>query len=239
MDRNCLSYWWPILESAGIPVPRTKIVGATDGAVRALSATLCGEPSNDDDLRELRDFIVTLTAAAYSMGIPCFLRTGHTSGKHDWQNTCCVSDIARLKTHVHRLAEFSEMSDFVGLPICVWAVRKMLPTQPIAVLPKYGNMPLVPEIRCFIKSGKVMCAHPYWPPDSIKQGGCSDKSVIRLAQDIVKQNGWQPVANAVAKAFSNLTAFSVDLLPVQSDWYVTDMATAKSSWHWPDCKASE
>ena len=31
----------------------------------------------------------------------------------------------------------------------------------------YGNMPLVKEVRAFIRGGQVVCAHPYWPPGAV------------------------------------------------------------------------
>src|SRR4051812_17410817 len=80
IDRNDLAYWFPRLEATGVPVPRTAIV-TTD-----LDLSLVFEAG--DTPEGFRNFLAHLTLAADALGYPAFLRTGHTSGKHDWPRTC-------------------------------------------------------------------------------------------------------------------------------------------------------
>jgi hypothetical protein len=68
-------------------------------------------------------------------------------------------------------AEFSEIADMMGMPWDTWVVREFLPTSPIGVCPRYGDMPVCREFRYFINDGRYVCSHPYWPKDSIVEGG--------------------------------------------------------------------
>jgi hypothetical protein len=116
-------------------------------------------------------------------------------------------------------------------------------------------MPLSPEVRAFIADGKVQCWHPYWPDDAIRRGvltkrdGRDDlldyteaiprerhanEAVARMNE--IDYTAALPLAERVAAAFADKWAWSVDLLKTKADgWYVTDMATAAESWHWPTC----
>lgn len=239
-DKNCLSYWFPRLSNAGVPVPITEIIHASRQEVRDLWNVFDGKPIGSFGL----ELITRVEQACDRFGYPCFLRTGQTSNKHDWKNNCFVTERESIRDRIIRLVEFSEMCDFVGLLTNVWVVREMLPTKPLATLPRYGNFPLVPEVRCFVKSGNVICHHPYWPQDSIEAGyerhvdqelsAMLFRESVRCVYDA--QSEWMPLAKNVAKAFADDESFSVDLLPTLNGWHVTDMAIAARSFHWPDCK---
>lgn len=248
-SKNCLSYWFPKLKASGVPVPRTEIIKTRVPLVSLLDGTLP---------RGYRAFMARLRQAADAIGYPCFLRTGQTSGKHQWRHTCFVESSAVIPAHVAALVEFSELAGFpIGLPYDVWAVRKLLRTRPVCVLPRYDNFPLVPEIRCFIDGGEIVCWHHYWPHQAIEEGfpyrmdDSTDspsrdlpndfEEIVSEAQIFVK--GWRKVVCKVAQAFAGDGAWSVDLIPVL--WpktgrrhYVTDMAVAEDSFHWHSCPAN-
>ncbi len=112
-----------------------------------------------------------INAAAEQLGsYPVFLRTGHGSGKHNWESSCHVPRAGAVPQRVVNLIKWSEMVDFLGLPYRFWAVRELLPGDPVAVLPRYGNMPLVKELRAFVWDGRVLCVHPYWPREAVAEG---------------------------------------------------------------------
>jgi len=250
-QRSCLSYWFPRLVAAGVPVPRTEIVKTHC----ELSPLLDGK-----DPHGFGDFIAELTAACNRIGpTPLFLRTGQTSAKHQWDSTCDLQDLAKLSWHVCALVEFSHCCDFFGLPHDVWVVRERLKIERIVTLKKYHDMPLVREARAFIKDGFVKCIHPYWPVGSIYQGlacthrdpqigfdpdppcqECDDiaRSCFEAA-GISSHLGVVKLAGDVAKAFSGDGAWSVDILKASDGYYVTDMATAHSSYHEVSCPLHE
>ncbi len=43
------------------------------------------------------------------------------------------------------------------------------------------------------------------------------------------------LARRVADLFNGDGAWSVDLLPTERGWFITDMAIMERSFHWPDC----
>lgn len=237
-DKNCLSYWFPRLESAGLPVPKTKIVRTEIRLVQLL----------DGELPEgWSGFLGSLLGAVAAIGLPCFLRTGMGSGKHNWKNCCCVTDAELLGQHVRNLIEWSECVDMFGLPYDVWAVREMLPVKPLAIAEAYGNFPMVKESRCFVGGGKVLCKHPYWPRGAVWEGfmrhgetNFKEDEIERVAKELQtfepgEQRSINLLSSEVAKAFKDDGEWSVDLLQTDRGWYVTDMAEAGRSFHWEDC----
>ena len=241
---NCLSHWFPILQAAGVPVPRTEIVRCREGTDLTTSF------ADGDAPNGWTDFIADLGAAVDRIGCPCFLRTGQGSGKHQWKDTCCLTERSLLATHVGTLVEWSECAGMLGLPCDVWCVREMLPVDPVAILDAYGDMPLVPELRVFVKGGSVVCRHWYWPAGAICKGFRREPENIgeiitdsRPSLTFGAGNGPGTIAVFVAlaldKAFPG-SAWSVDLLLTKRGWYATDCALAGESFHWPGCdKAKE
>lgn len=220
---------FPLLESAGLPVPRTILVPMPDAAFRDVFRVFDGEPMNGDAL----PFFADIRAAADSIGYPCFLRTGQTSAKHFWERTCFLDAPESIPSHVIEIVEFSECASLVGLACDIWVVRELLPTKPLGICPEYGNMPLCRELRFFVAKGEVQCWHHYWPLESVKQGGAD----VSLYDELTSTDGYEEafsLAHKVAKAIGG--AWSVDVLETERGWYVTDMAEADKSFHWEGCE---
>jgi hypothetical protein len=149
VDKTALSYWFPKLVEAGIPVPKTKIVQMPANAQRVIWNWFDGKAGDAADQPSFNTFITELRAAALGIGFPIFLRTDHTSAKHSWRDTCFVKSLAELEQHVYEIAEFSEIADMIGLPWDTWVVREFLPTMPFGDCPRYGDMPVCREAaRC-------------------------------------------------------------------------------------------
>jgi hypothetical protein len=113
VDRNSLAYWFPPLEAAGLPVPRTEIVRYDGGDLLDMLDGM--EPFGWDDL------VARIRGAGDRIGWPVFLRTGHGSGKHEWARCCYLADPDDLGEHVFALVEWSHLVDMFGLPTNVWA----------------------------------------------------------------------------------------------------------------------
>lgn len=229
-DATALSYWFPLIEASGLPVPKTVILPMPAEAIAdAWEIFDNKEPSGAVDA-----FAGELKAAAAEYGTPFFLRTDHTSGKHDWKDACFVADPNKIASHVLQIAYFSEMHmiEWGGN----WVVREFLPTISNGVCPRFGDMPVCKEFRFFVDGGNIECVHPYWPRHALEQGGfaisdddyaalCSmpDEALLhRLASDAGKAVGGR---------------WSVDLLETERGWFLTDMAEAHKSFHWEECPA--
>jgi hypothetical protein len=172
-----------------------------------------------------------------------------------------VESLENVTAHVTNLVEYSASCSLLGLPCDVFAVREMLPTEPIAFLPRYGGMPLVTEVRAFVAGGEVLCTHPYWPPDSILQGLYvnADKidprrdgldTAIALASAIPMDEikaVWELLTRAAGAFYeagvrdgTAQRVWSVDILQTADParpWVITDCALGDLSFHWPGCTA--
>lgn len=224
MNVNCLSYWWPLI-APHVPTPRTEIVRSGN-----LFALLDGETPEGWE-----EFLVALNAARAKIGGDCFLRTGQGSGKHNWSKTCCLPETANIASHIAELVEWSEMVGFLGLPSNVWCLREMLPVTPIGFCPDYGGMPVCREFRFFVEDGAAVCAHPYWPIGALNEGGLAGDFPSGWYEEFCRLDDPEPkrLAEIVSRVVPG--AWSVDILETKRGWFVTDMAEADRSYHWPEC----
>ncbi len=240
-DQNCLSYWFPKLEAAGVPVPRTRILKMPAAAQACVWAAMDGRDGTPEETEAMQAFLVQLRAAAQEIGSAVvgerpavFLRTGHTAGKHSWRKTCCVTDLDKLPEHVFRLAEHSEVADMMGMPWDTWVIREMLPVAPLGTCPNYGDMPVVREFRFFVQDGQIVCAHPYWPLEALAEGGATNPRYVYAALCRTEVMS-EMIALARMAGQAVPGAWSVDILETVNGPMVTDMAAAAASFHWPGC----
>lgn len=232
-DPTALSYWFPIVRDAGLPVPRTTILEMPEAAQKAVWGIFDGNAPADDSLN---DFAAKLAGAAAEFGFPAFLRTDHTSGKHGWDRTCFVADPGNMAQHILEIATYSEMAGLMGLPWDTWVVREFLPTMPIGTAPGYGNMPLCREYRAFAEDGTLGCVHPYWPAFALDQGDVPDAEAAAAALTDISTEDRETIMRLAREATKALGgAWSVDLLQTKRGWFLTDMAEAAKSFHWPGC----
>lgn len=225
---TALSYWFPKLEAAGLPVPKTIIVPMNDAAILNIYEEFNRQNGGRDDSR----FYDVLEAAAHKVGVPCFLRTDYNSAKMRWKYACFLEDITKLRDHVMEVAYMSEMASH---PWGVWCVREFLPTIPHAVLPDFDDMPLTREFRCFVRDGNLLCVHPYWWPESLEQGAAPPDTDYDALCHMTELERWEieGLARAAGKAVGG--DWSVDILETKLGWYITDMAEAGGSAHWEGC----
>lgn len=227
-DRNDLAYWLPRLQASGVPVPETRVVRTEVELANLLDGKL---PEG------FTEFIAGLRGAAEAVGgPPCFLRTGHGSGKHQWGRTCHVADLDALPQHVAALVEWSETVDFFGLPFRTWAVREMLDMRP--AFRAFGGTPVGRERRYFFGNGEVLCAHPYWPAAAVEDADRPDwlKQLTALNEmPPTERRRLHLLTERVARNFDG--AWSLDWLyvPGRDKWFAIDMAEASRSFHWPGC----
>lgn len=227
-DRNSLAHWFPPVEAAGLPVPRTRIVETPYDLTNLLDGEMpFGFSFLVEDLRSAGD----------ELGWPAFLRTGHGSGKHQWRKTCFVPSPGDVGRHVAALVEWSHAVDLRGLPTNVWAIRELIPTAPLFVCEGYGGLPVVREFRLFVHDDQLEHRQPYWPSDAVERGQ-PDAADWRARLAAASAIGEQEVAHLRALALAAVGAvgggyWSVDLLQGRSGkWWLTDMAEGECSFRW-------
>jgi hypothetical protein len=182
--------------------------------------------------------IATIKWMGEKIGTPFFLRTGQTSNKHDWKESCFVEDIESLPLHIQNIFEHSLMANMEGgWPINIWAVREMIPTEPYFYAFS-GNMPITKEMRIFFNKGKILCTHPYWPKDSFE--GIAEKGWEEKYKNLIKFNDkeFEQIIASTSMIAQHFEGFwSIDWLRGKDNtWYATDMALGEDSYHYPACK---
>jgi len=235
-DKNALSYWFPKIAAAGLPVPKTVIVEMPEEATCVVWEALDGQDAPVENVLSFDIFIATLGDVIKGLGLPAFLRTDHTSGKHNWKQCCYVTDVDTLGQHIFALVEQSEMAGMLGLPWEKWVAREYLPVEPVDVCPNYGNMPVNKEYRFFVDNGVIRCLHPYWPRKALEQGGAkmSEEAYRDLCTfSPYSIHAWEDLATRAGKAVGG--SWSIDILETKKGLYVTDMALAEDSFHWKGC----
>lgn len=232
IDKTALSYWFPKIEAAGLLVPQTRIVNMPVLAQENLWAWFDGKEGTADQIAASRAFFGEIRVAAEALGLPCFLRTDYTSDKHEWERTCFLKTVDQIPRHVFAIAEFSEIAGIMGIPWDVWVVREFLPTIPLGICPRYGNMLICREFRFFVDDGAVRCVHPYWPRESLEQGG-ADMAALDYDQLCRWPHELSELAGAAGKAVGG--SWSIDILETARGWHITDMAEANKSFHWEGC----
>lgn len=222
-----LAFWYPKIRDV-VPTPRTHII-RTD---LDLSSLVEGNPPDEFDT-----FCQQLAYAARRVKYPAFLRTGYLSGKHNWRSTCFLAEEADIPQHVAALVEESYLADFYGFPTDTWVVREYVPG-PVAFTAFHG-MPIRHERRVFVRDGKVVCQHPYWPPDAIEHPSCPEWAEKLALVNTVSDEDLAEILTGSAAAAQVLSgAWSLDWLRREQapHWLLIDAADAKRSFHWPDCE---
>lgn len=222
---NDLAFWFPILAKTGVAVPRTEII-KTDCDLLAVC------------MGEIPDGFVSLCnevdhAAERIGGYPCFLRSGQTSAKHEWEDTCFLRQWQDIAEHIASIVEYGEMASLLGLPTDTWVVRELLPTMPIGEA--FRGMPVTKERRYFIGGGKVICHHPYWPKGALENyPAITDGALALLNHESEQEVSLLTELSAhVSKAFPG--EWSLDWLFTKRGWFAIDMALMSESYHWPGC----
>jgi hypothetical protein len=231
---SCFSKWYPTIENMlGIKTPLTWWT-KTDLPLMQIPY---GERVDGFD-----EFCQELSRRAAEIGTPCFLRTGQTSGKHQWRDTCYLasSDVETVGHHVCRLLDHSAVVDFFfGLPVDVWVLRKMLKATPVFHAEVFGGMPVTREFRLFVNNGRVVHFQPYWPAgafSSMEDHSKYDELPADWAQKLALMNEIGEIERSVLECLSVYVGkeiggfWSIDWLWAENDWWLTDMAQGQVSY---------
>jgi hypothetical protein len=234
-----LAEWYPLIRHLA-PTPLTTIIPSPDlvilGYGKDPHAGAVEKAEFAAAEKAMRALAKQIKAAAAAYGYPFFLRTGHTSGKHDWDLTCHVPSAGTIPAHIRALCQSSAEADIMGLPCDVWVVREMLETVPAFFA--FRGLPITRERRFFVHDGQVTGWQPYWPPDAIREPTHPD---WRGKLDYINA----PIKSSEAAELTGLTErvgavlpgyWSVDWLwTVGRGWVLTDMAWAERSFVWKEC----
>jgi len=170
--------------------------------------------------------------------LPIFMRTDYYSGKHNWNRTCYVDNLSKLPGNLSELVVESQMADLIGLPLNAVIIREFIPMDS-KFTAFFGEMPVNPERRYFIRDRKVLCHHPYWVKEAIQKG--TSKQLPENWENIVDEINTEGTEEIkVLTGYSEKVAgvldgfWSVDFCRVKDGrWILIDCADGDRSWH-PD-----
>lgn len=244
-QRNSLNYWYPIIKKLPIPMPKTLIIKMSREAV--LSVMEGGES------KEFEEQIVKIKTLAEQIGYPLFLRTDLKSAKHEWDKGAFVKNSSVLVEHLLHTCESNEMAGIMGLNYSHIVLRQFLELD-WRFKAFCGNMPVSCERRYFVEDGKVICHHPYWFKEAIKDAHKEEGKRLQYIGYINHRlpNHWEKMLQEIntetedeiillskfAKLVSNLVEgyWSVDFARGRNGaWYLIDMANGYASEHYPNC----
>lgn len=226
-NQTSMFYWFPRIEGIAVPYPKTLMYRFSEETLRHLEKEEYIFP-----MKEIEDI-------ARRIGWPLFMRTDHAAGKHDWEKTCYVPNPEFMYLHVYELIVANQTADvFGGVPFTGLAFREYIPMASVFHA-FWGNLPINPERRYFIRDGKVQCHHPYWPPESIRR-----PSVENWRELLSKANEETPLEIALLTAYSEIIGERLDgywsldfCLARDGRWIFIDAALGDKSFHWEGCNA--
>jgi hypothetical protein len=232
-DKSSMLYWYPKIKDLPIPQPRTEILEFTDDEVRKVQSSMF-----DDNFfpHVISDRVADVISKNFSL--PVFIRTDQASGKHEWKRTCFYDGSLDLAVNLMGVIEFNMVADILGLDWHAIVVREYIPMRNLFTA-FYGGMPVNPEIRFFIRDGKILCWHWYWVEDSIQNA--SDEFWREKLDAEKKSTGVSELellsnyAMKVAGVFPD-DYWSVDFCKAKDGrWFLIDMAEGQRSWHQDGC----
>jgi len=138
-------YWFPLIRDLPIPQPKTEFLMLTEEELKILY---------EEEVPE--SVTQKVKAVCDRIGYPCFLRTDLASGKHSWKKSCFIDGKTELWAHIYEVVTFNLCAGVVGLDFKALVVREFIPMDS-RFTAFYGDMPVNPERRYFIKDGKVLC----------------------------------------------------------------------------------
>jgi len=219
--KNAIEYWYPKIKDI-VLTPKTIIIPAESKWDKTGNYKYVP-----------KKYVRNIIKEAEGFKFPIFLRASDSSCKHDWKNTCFVKKPEDLVKHIQYIANECEALDvFGGVPITSFAIREYIEMDSKV---KYfrGEMPINPERRYFIYNHKVICNHPYWTTEIIKE-----KQYEKILEELNNINNEEKNllnihACNIAEVFDDY--WSIDFCRAKTGkWYCIDMAVGYKSWH-PKC----
>jgi hypothetical protein len=224
-DPNSALIWFPPIEAAGLPVPRTKFV---EYEPMSLWPTCDGQ----DPLPNFP--LAALKEAAAEIGYPVFVRTDLASAKHDGPKSYRADNEADLLRCFCRTFEDNACKDIVDFTRC-WMFREFLTIGHSFI--GFGGLPIGREWRFFADQDGVKCHHFYWPQEAFERGfGVPDDwreklAILSVEPDDATLEMLSAMALKAVRAIGE-NCWSVDFaLDESGKWWLIDMARAGSSWH--------
>lgn len=238
IGKTSMLYWYPLSTKAAgdINVPKTIILelqGVHPQMKSIIRKLFMMKNITKEEKEAVSKLAWTCRAFAEQIGYPLFIRNDYSSHKHEWSSTCYVTTKEKLFEQVYQQLELNIMSNLNYNAIIF---RELIDTRPIFYA--FDSMPVTKERRYFIKDGKVVCHHPYWPSEAFRNYDLENWQIMlaNMNREYPKEVDY---LTKVAERISNLMPefYSVDfLMDRKGKWWLIDMAEGEVSYHWKECQ---
>ena len=219
--QSSMLYWWPKVEKAKVPKPKTYVIKLKEKEIIKTLDWLEKGKLPSKYRNQLKKY-------GAKLGYPLFLRTDEFSDKWSFTKTCFVASENQLEQHALALIDASWMHD---LTVRAFFLREYIkPDWKFKAF--WGELPIAPERRYIIRSGKVIEHFPYWPEDAIERPDRENwmellremnnetKEEVELLTEYAEEVGRYVKGN-----------WSVDFMKSKDGkWYFIDMAREEVSW---------
>lgn len=219
-DNSALT-WFPPIEAAGLPVPRTIFVPFYPNS---LFPIVDGKPAIDFPMDHM-------VRACEEIGYPVFIRTDLSSAKHDGPSAYRADSPDDLWRCVSATFHDNAMKDLAPF-VRAFMIREWLNLD--GSFTAFRGHLISREWRLFVDKSGVKCSHFYWPVEAIEDHTKEPKYrelLDALSSEPNEMRTLRTMAEAAVNAIGH-GDWSVDLArDVSGKWWLTDMASSRSSWH--------
>lgn len=230
---NGMQHWFPaVLSTEGVNWPATKVVAMpVELQSELLGIIEGGVDPTPEVLARLDEPAKEIAAFVARHGGKGFLRTGTTSMKHSWSQTCFLEN-AELSTAREKMGTLVTESLMMAPLSNILVVRELIETQP--VFTAFEGMPVTREFRFFADKEGWIGHQFYWPKNAFENQRQLPEdwesrldSIGTLSEDETRELGL--LAKAVTGHLEG--PWSVDFLQDKhGTWYQIDMARMQDSY---------
>ena len=232
MNRNSALLWFPKIKAVGLPVPQTVFVPYSHP--ECLSIFDGGESAEFDRL------VIAIREACGEIGYPAFIRSDLTSAKHSGPSAYKITGTDTVIQPLMETIEDNEMKLWLERdgPLAIMVRQFLVLPAPFTA---FGGLPISHEWRLFADADQVLCWHPYWPEEALKDYGDGLPSDWRdqlalMHREPSELPGLKTMAVQAARVCGG-GIWSVDFCQDDNDkFWLLDMAVAENSYHWPGCQ---
>ncbi len=229
MDKNSAILWLPKIVELGLPTPKTVMIPYDHFKIVSFI-----ESEREEEY--FNQIVSNISSACDEIKYPCFIRTDLASAKHGGPSSYLASSDKDIPRVLARTVEDNELKFWPFTKPEYFMVRKFLILD--FSFRAFNGLPIAREWRLFSDGNKILCAHPYWPKESIKFNRKPPKYWEKqLSDHHAKPSCFGDLENMAVKATGKLGgSWSVDFAMSNiGKWWLIDMATADDSFHWPGC----
>lgn len=242
-NKNNMSYWLPKVVNCGLKSPETIIIPLNFLQFKWFG----GDDYSEEDITAMGEYIKTeLESTNFNLNRDLFIKTGNFSNKFDF-STCKVTDLSNIGQQFLAIYYTAMM---VGAGNNTELVVREYIKNKSDKKTIYNGMPLNTEFRVFYNfdTKKVLGTFNYW--DTIVVADSLMKEINYNKEALVDYKVFMEASKEIEKEFEELQdkatslvkdcmknveiqgAWSIDLMYVNGEFYLIDMALAHQSYYY-------